>query len=648
MLSRADAPDLVSRILQDYEADRGDRAQFEGAFRRWTRMYDNVVESKSFPFQDASNLNIPVISWTITALQSRLQNPLFATDGLTIVKPKPEGWSTGAVDRAKVVEQYLNWRFANRLNFFDVMDEATPKSILYGTWFVKIRPRTDKAGQYVGPEFVSASPMDVVLPNDCTDIWTAEHVIHRCWRTIDELLWLERQGVYDGVAANLEALRANLKHREEDRWGSSLLQDTRIDGGSQMGRRIWLEVLECNYRYDSNDDGLTEEWLFTVAKGARIMIRQVPLRNIYPSERRPWEQFIYKRAMRGPYGKGLAQELEDLNVEINAIFNQMTDAGTLSLAPVIVVRSQSGAAAQLRKEGRIFPGMIIETEDPERDVRVMSINPSVSFGITDVQFLLGFSEKLSAISDVQLGRAPDRPGLPRTYGQQLLLQEGGNESIALIGKRYAQTVTKLIEQVFLLDKAYMPSISFFRTTGAYKDDILGVLSAEDVAGDYDFELRPQTPARNKMLDRQQKLQALQFLLPMIDRARVDPGVYRIVKLVWETFDLQSLEEIIQFGDDPVKAEHVAILQGRPVQPSPYDDPGRHIGMHLRFAKEAEAEGRQDIQMVTQQHIQDSLAMYQQRAPANGRQPRQPAATVGEQFAAENPISRMGNIIGSTT
>jgi hypothetical protein len=490
-----------------------------------------------------------------------------------------------------------------------------------------------------------------MLPTDAPCIQKAEHVIHRIWLTLGELRQREELGIYTDVKENFEKIKASAKFRRE---AEDDAHDTKVDFQASQGRRLWVEAFEGYYQYDMDGDGIAEEWIFTVLKDSKLMVRAAELIDIFPSGQRPWEQFIYKPAIRGPYGKGIGQELDDLNTEVNAIFNQMTDAGTLTLAPALLSRSNSAAASKLKKQGGLYPGIHIETEDPIGDVRTLDFSPNLNFGITDIQFLLGFAEKITGIGDVQLGRAPDRPGAPRTFGQQMLIQEGSNESLTTIGQRYKKTIAGLAKQIHDLNKAYMPPLVYFRVTGDDGKDVLKVASAADLQGNYDFDIKAVSPTRNKAVERQHKLQALQFILPMIDRARVDPGMFRVIKLVWETFDLQRLEEVVGLGEDAVRQEHVAILKGQRVIASPFDDHQRHLGLHNQFAIEAAEEGRQDIALVTQSHMQEHIQIAQQsrgvgaqraqQGNGNGGAPN-PAESPGQDFAANNPVSQAGNLLG---
>lgn len=668
MLTRRDNPNIVNVILSDYDADRGNRSDFERNFRIWTRLYEGVVSKKSFPFEDSSNLHIPMVGWTVDAIHSRLQNPLFAIDEILHIKPRPDGWMQSA-DQSKAVSAFLNWQFDTQLDFFHLLDEATPREILYGSWFVKIRP-TRRANRikrrvmnpdgsssfepdwdviYEGPELVAASPWDIVLPSDSPSLAQADHIIHRVWLSLGELRQRESLGVYFEVSNHWEQIRSSSRYRREL---SADEKDTKIDFEASQGRRSWVEALECYYQYDLDDDGIAEEWIFTVLKDSKIIIRATELIDVFPSGKRPFEQFIYKPAIRGPYGKGIGQELDDLNTEVNAIFNQMTDAGTLTLAPAVLSRLNSAASAKLKRHGGIYPGIHIETEDPIGDARLLDFNPNLSFGVTDVQFLLGFAEKITGVSDLQLGRTPDRAG-PRTYGQQLMLQEGSNESLETVGHRYKNTISRIAEQVHDLNRAYMPPTVFYRVTGDDGKDVLGMVNAQEMQGQYDFSIKAVSPSRNLMTERQNKLQALQFILPMIDRARVDPGIYRVVKLVWETFGLQKLDEVVGMGEDSVRQEHVNILRGRRVVASPFDDHQRHLGLHHQFAVEAAEEGRKDIASVTQSHIQEHIQVAQasrgvgaRKAQGGGKKPAQAAgSSPGQDFSKTNSLSQMGNMLG---
>ncbi|MBI2174679.1 MAG: hypothetical protein HYU33_05745 [Candidatus Omnitrophica bacterium] len=126
MLTIKDNPNIEMTILSDYEADKAARSDWERNFQMWTRQYDGVLASKTFPFENSSNLHIPLISWTVDALHSRLMNPLFSTDEIVNVRAQPDGQSQSA-DSAKAVGQFANWQAREQLDLFNVLDEVTPR-----------------------------------------------------------------------------------------------------------------------------------------------------------------------------------------------------------------------------------------------------------------------------------------------------------------------------------------------------------------------------------------------------------------------------------------------------------------------------------------------------------------------------------------
>jgi hypothetical protein len=447
-----------------------------------------------------------------------------------------------------------------------------------------------------------------------------------------------------------------MRYRESaEEMGQLTFGDTKINFSAHSGRKIWLETLECYYQYDMDDDGHAEEWIFTVLKQPRMLIRAIELWKVYPSGLRPFTQFTYKKALKGPYGKGVGQELEDINIEANTILNQMTDVGTISMAGPILTRAGSLAEEKLNQEEGLYPGMHIPTENPDSDMHLPNMDPNISFGIQDLSYWLGFGEKVSGIGDVQLGRNPQSGAMPRTFGQQLLIQQEGSESLQTTGARFRESWADVIGKVHNLNKVYLPPLTFFRITGERGDDILQFISREEMQGRFDFSIRPVSPARNKQAEQMQKVQAIQFIMPLLDRARVDPGVFKMVKLVWETFGMNKLEEIIGIEDDPVKHEHVAMLQGRRTVATPFDDHQRHMALHFQFAQEALEQGFPQAALAAQSHMQQHAQLsgvQPQQGQASGpnqalfnQSPGAAGETPGQQFQRTNEVSAGGSTLG---
>jgi hypothetical protein len=499
---------------------------------------------------------------------------------------------------------------------------------------------------YQGPEVLPVSSQDILLPADSPSLDEAEHVIQRNWLTINDLLGRERRGIYRGISERMDEIKAGTRYRETEPLGQLNVGDTKIDMSAHSGRKIWIETLECYYQYDMDGDGHAEEWIFTVLKQPRLLVRAVELWQVYPSGQRPFTQFMYKKALKGPYGKGVGQELEDINVEANTILNQMTDVGTISMAGPVMSRAGSLAEEKLNQEEGWYPAMHIPTENPLEDVVFPVLRPHIAFGTQDLDYWLGFGEKMSGVGDVQLGRNPRGGALPRTYGQQLLIQQEGGENLQSVGARFRNSWAQVVDQVHNLNKTYLPEMVFFRVSGERGDDILQFISREDMNGKYDFSIKPVSPARNKQAEQAQKVQAIQFIMPLLDRARVDPGVYKMVKLVWETFGMNKLEEIIGIDDDPVKHEHVAMLQGRRVVATPFDDHQRHMALHFQFAQEALEQGYPGAALAAQSHMQEHVQVSGIGVPQQGGgQQARPGDSPGRELQRNNDVSQQGSTLG---
>ena len=119
----------------------------------------------------------------------------------------------------------------------------------------------------------------------------------------------------------------------------------------------------------------------------------------------------------------MAEMLIDLEDELRVNHNQATESGQLAMNPPLGYRPASGFNPETFK---MSPGLAIPLDNPQTDVVQLKIGANMDIAQWKEQCVLAYGEKLTGMSDLQMGRQSDRPNAPRTAQQTVSLLEEGN------------------------------------------------------------------------------------------------------------------------------------------------------------------------------------------------------------------------------
>jgi hypothetical protein len=303
--------------------------------------------------------------------------------------------------------------------------------------------------------------------------------------------------------------------------------------------------------------------------------------DIFPDGRLP---FIKSDLIRDPnrfWGIGLPELLEDINREMDALHNITTDGGMMSVGPMGGYKPMSGFTAEKFK---YEPFMMLPLNDPKNDLSFFNASFNPGGYVALMPQLLAMAERVTGLTETQLGRQFSGPNAPRTLGQQQLLQAESNQRLFLDLMLERESFRELMARIWEADKRWLEKPIFFRVT---EEDPGDVLTDEDMQGDYDFDITPPTAIANRGQMLQDTIQAYSLLvsnpIALQNPALIAESLKKVLKRLGQA-------ELVAFVPDtsklrpPMSAEdeNVLILQGQDVDPHPADNHIRHIEIHKRL------------------------------------------------------------------
>jgi hypothetical protein len=477
-------------------------------------------ENKTFPWDGASNVVVPIAVMQTNGMFSLLKDSFKARDPFYEVRGtdkrfrgEAEGVSA-ALDLVFDSPNFANMRKKDNQALYDLGS--------LGTQFVKVRWNNDTRswkeldidGQIIERAQSRRSHPDVeliVLEDLYTrsywdNVQTCPWVAHRIPYMRAELMALGARGVYRGVDDVLAR-------------GGDELDANRLELLTKLGFDPETEdenlfyVFEVHLSYDVDNDGVMEELVVWYDPVSRTRLR-VDLNNLGS---RMIKVIKLLEVPGSLYGLGVGGLVDNIQEEINDLHNMRNDSTMLSMLQMTFVKNgvQYGLQEGLR------PGAVKKLGDPKNDVFITKY-PDVSMStIAAEQVLQRYAHQASAVTEDQLGFANSTIGTRETYSGSLLRAQNSSRVYAAMEESVKEGYTEIgiaLFQQMLAHKDELESI----TNRLPEDKRQGFLSAmetplEEVESKFSFTIKTRELERTEEAKRQAYLTLSQLYTMYAER-----------------------------------------------------------------------------------------------------------------------------------
>ena len=417
-----------------------------------------TVKVKTFPWPGASNIVVPLIRIAGDAVKARIVN--------TILGPKPF-WVVNATAGqyqiyAKPWESFLEWSVKNDIGIVDVVEAIADQVVYLGKCPVKIHwlevikkirtyDRRNRKEIYVTKTVKDQPCITPILLENWLEPWGLEDSQDKPWNSqrvflrLGDITERQKQGLIPNT--NVE--------RIVERCLSYLPSD--MVEASEMRRLAWastqvLTLYETHVQFDVDDDGFREEVivLWDYDTGVPLSARY----NFFFHGFRPLDMFYYLRHGESrSSGDGIANLLWQLQDAMSSFVNQRTDNITIANTKFYLGKKNSG----IKKGEQIWPGKVILTDDPDEDLKVHPLGEVSPASFTHESMLRDYSERLSGISDPQLGREFDNPRVAATTTLSVLQE--GNRRFDMVIRGMRETFSRVGVRVSQLYQQFGPRVN---------------------------------------------------------------------------------------------------------------------------------------------------------------------------------------------
>ena len=651
-----------AREAQDYGRDaKGTQLTHERWLKDLVDLYFGQREPKETPWKYCSNRSMQIAMAILDTLHARMFPAVWNEDLL-----KWKAGSTAFTDRVERIEKLMAWWVRVRCKLRDFYDRWTRHSIAFGRvltesmWDVqlidkgemgepqvdpmtgqplppeKLLERLEKSISYIIPE------QDIFFQPGATDIQRDSVIIRKTY-LYRELEELERDGKLVNVTTPSQEGVRTLKdvlviQGGVSGGGGSPDEDEELKNIRR--RNIPVVVLQWYGGIDLDADGFPEQVrLLVTEEPNEVFLSGIAIHSISKRGMRHLDLTMFEPRLNEPQGlrgMGALEKVKELALEIDAIFNQMTDSNTLSIMrPGFYDPSGSLNAGELK----IQPNKWTPVENAANSIYIPEINIPTERLILAIRLVLEFIERLTAASAYVMGKESESVGGSGTATRTQAIVGASNERHAIPVMRMREGAARIVTQHLDLLQVNLPPGLEERVLGPNNQPLFAnnELSQDSISGEYEAYQIPDDTLGSKEAQRQlaQMMYTLllQNYLVMSDPTKVYTVTADFMK-AWGQDPVRVLGPApdINQADTPAD-ENSLILAGDhgSVRASPVDNPMEHILEHQSFLQSPavamlEPMRQQEIIQFVTAHIQEHMQMMALVMAASQQKGSQPGGS----------------------
>lgn len=685
---------IGDKIVDVWHKGNAQRAEWLGRQETYLQDWDeHLVSSSEGPFEHSSSLHIPMPLIVAKTMHARFYQAIMSVDPPFTAKAR----TVASVERASMVQQTLRYALSewcnNRKGVAEVIDAWLWNWVTVGSAFLKLRwtaeytrfidvenievpgipifdidPETGEefatptvrteeqevkrtVKTFEGPVYDLVQAEDIVFQGGAGDLQKADIVIQaerlnasQLWSLADQKIFDEkavRKVIKSGDDPKIADLNSTIKQsRANNRGVDSETSETELDS---------YRIFEAYLSVDVDGSGVNSEVICWVHENTKQILRATFLRRVHKDGLRPFYKIDFLRKPGQDYGTGLIEMLHPLSVEMDAMHNMRIDFGMLSTMPFGFYRPTSSIDPEILQ---LEPGSLIPVDNPQTDIFFPNLGNRTSFGFQEESALQNMVERLTGVSELSLGVLSSQQGAARTAtGARALIGEA-NANLDIFLQRLNQGWKQALEGLLHMLQQRIPAGLSFRITGEAGDDYwTQIRSQEDIAGDFDIEIAPNTSQSNPSIRRELAATVLQITSNPLDMQLgiVTPAErYEAIKNFLKE---NGIKDVSRFIKKPLNQHIVAtpqeeadmLLHGINIPVLPDMDHEGFIAFVQEIMGSDELLGQFDEQAVerlqaqAQAHAQMIQNLRQLEAQQRNQQQVQTNAALGTQQANSAPI-----------
>jgi chaperonin GroES len=571
-LDKEELKEIGDAVVEDFKTDKASREGWDERIEEWYKLFSGLTDKKDFPWPDASNINIPLMSTACLQFQARSYDSLlgsskeiakcFSTDGNTM-------------DAAERCQLFMNWQLTEQMEEWeDDMDVLLLLIPIYGVAVKKT--------------FYDASLKRVVSRALRVDEFVAHYGAKRL-EDADRMTHVYEISRNDIKIKGKEEIWENTEQIEDilaDRATAKMAEPHKIKEDENSGTEDSLEakdiprsILEQHRLWDLDGDGIEEPYIITVDEDTATVLRIEDLQFNY---------FTAYSLIPNPnswMGFGFGHLLEHLNQSANSLINQLTDAGTLNNLSTGFFNKRSGLkTGDLEMELGKYVGVDLSTDDINKAIYQFKFQQPSNTLFALLQMTISMSRELASVSETMLGNMPPSD---TTATSMLAVMEQGLKVFSTINKRQYRSLKKELKKIARLNSVFLDEQVYFAVQNSTSSEIQTLKSGRaDFANNIDV-IPVADPSITSRAEKLIKATKAYEIVRQDPQTGGDPKVLReALKNYLEANEVPDVEALLPQPVEPPdlrpEEEEAEFIKEQGVQPLPQQDHMAHLQSHQIF------------------------------------------------------------------
>ena len=613
--------EISNQVLDNYEADKESRAEWESMFERGFDLLGLKIEEASEPFEGACTAVHPLIIESAVKFQSKATQELFPPAGP--VRTQIVGKSDERREQqAQRVKTFMNYQLTEQIpEYFDETERMLFNLPLIGSAFKKIY--FDTTLNRPVSEFV---PIDQFFVSYyATDLRRADRYTHLIYRSPIELQRCINAGMYAEIDLPTAAVPSQTAMAEKMNTILGLSPSSQHDP-----QYVLLEqhcYLELPTELTEEDDGLALPYIVTIEEQSRKVLSV--RRNYNPNDPAKQKKMFFTHYRYVPgfgfYGLGLIHFLGNLTMTATAAMRALVDAGQFANLPGGF--KQKGVRI-VGDNDPISPGEFKDVEATGVNLQQAIVplpykEPSATL-FNMLNFISQTGQKFADTTEQMVSDASSYGPV----GTTMALLEASSKFFSAIHKRLHKAQKDEFKLLARLNYEYLPDEEVYDipedTITIYRRDFDGRVDVVPVSD-------PNIPSNAHRM-------ALAQLALNLAQAS-PPGMFNMEELnrtILSAANVPNLDKIMPSKPDPIPldpmSDILAAVKGMPIQAFVGQNHDAHIAMKTAYIQDpmnGANPAMQRIVPVLQANIQEHMILkYQEQIGGMSEQAEQQAAMAG--------------------
>jgi hypothetical protein len=518
-LPASEVPRIAAFLQQNIEQSQRDLQKRVTQIEEGRKLYDHYQVRAKKPWPEASDVHIPMVTYTRNRLLAQRimtlfgTHPIFSVNGQTIADDKYKDQ----------VEQFLETLLTTVMPLERKIDAILQASlddgvgIAYLDWWRDVRTVTRQqmgltaSGDYqwttVPEERVLFDGPDVqyvpienfgVCPTSEGDLQRADGVWMKTGWTGNKLLSLTEKGAIDQKA--MEEVRKHTGTAESVNTADAKRRGVTVSDeptASFLLRTYDIHV--CYWKLPVDENAVADDWLIWYHLPTQTILRAVPNPNF--DQRRPFVRFCPFPDRTGIFGDSLPDMIGVLQKTASSILEQMVDQATMDIHPPILMENGAMARPDSIERGdyKSGPGRIWKVNKIS-GVQHLRTDSTVTISLASINFLETVQEKMVSLDASQYGV---NAGPAQTATATQSMNSNAAMLFALIVNRDRMSMVEIANQIQALCYEYVGNNAVVdlwqRLIG--DGDNPYTIAVDALGGRYHFNSAGNTETSNKELKR---------------------------------------------------------------------------------------------------------------------------------------------------